>query len=150
MNRPKNARKSMTVKKENFARAFHRHGNASAAYREAYNAENMKPETIVKRAGELLTDGGVTGLLEELKAETRKEHRLTVSDLLAELEEARQAALGACGALGNPTPQSGAAVSATMGKARLLGLDKQIIEQKTTSYVVAPGEAASLDEWAAQ
>lgn len=49
-------------------------------------------------------------------------HEITVDTLLAELEEARQAALGA------ETPQTSAAVSATMGKAKLLGLDKKIVE----------------------
>ena len=38
------------------------------------------------------------------------------------MEEARQAALTA------ERPQSAAAVAATMGKAKLLGLDKQIVE----------------------
>ena len=49
-------------------------------------------------------------------------HEITVDTLLAELEEARKAALCA------ETPQTSAAVSATMGKAKLLGLDKKIVE----------------------
>ena len=52
-----------------------------------------------------------------------RRHVMTVGDLLKELEEARQAALGA------ENPQSSAAVAATMGKAKILGLDKQIVEQ---------------------
>lgn len=52
---------------------------------------------------------------------------MTVDDLIKELEEARQAAL-------DPNldkPQSAAAVSATMGKAKLLGLDKQLVDITT-------------------
>lgn len=52
----------------------------------------------------------------------RERFMVTVESLLEELEEARTAALGAA------TPQCGPAVAATMGKAKLCGLDKQIIE----------------------
>ena len=48
-------------------------------------------------------------------------NNITVDTLLAELEANRLAALNA------PTPQVSAAVAATMGKAKLLGLDKQVI-----------------------
>lgn len=60
--------------------------------------------------------------IEELRKEARERTMITVESLIVELEEARQAALGAT------NPQSGAAVAATMGKAKLCGLDKQIIE----------------------
>ena len=62
----------MTPKQEQFTRLYVETGNASEAYRQAYNTDNM--------------------------------------------EQARAAALAA------PTPQSSAAVSATMGKAKMLGL----------------------------
>ena len=55
-------------------------------------------------------------MVDDLKAEARQRHAVTVDDLLHELEQARAAALAA------PTPQSSAAVSATMGKAKMLGL----------------------------
>ncbi|SKO16492.1 Uncharacterised protein [Mycobacteroides abscessus subsp. massiliense] len=55
-------------------------------------------------------------MVDNLKAEARQRHAVTVDDLLHELEQARAAALTA------PTPQSSAAVSATMGKAKMLGL----------------------------
>jgi len=131
----------LTPKKRAFALAYHQLGDAAAAYRQCYKAENMQASTVRKRASELLTDGDITGMLRELQAEARVAHKLTVDDLLQELEAARQAALN------NPVPQCSAAIAATMGKARLLGLDKQIIEQTTTSYVVAPSEAESLDAW---
>ena len=112
----------LTQKQENFCLKYLECGNASEAYRHAYDAEKMSAETIHKRASELMNNGNVTGRIEELKADHRKRHNITVDDLLDELEEARACAL-TC-----ETPQSSAAVSATMGKAKLLGLDKQIIE----------------------
>ena len=46
----------MTPKQEHFARLYVETGNASEAYRQAYNAENMKPETVTNEAYKLLLD----------------------------------------------------------------------------------------------
>lgn len=113
---------ALTVKQEKFCQAYVETGNASEAYRSAYSADKMKHETINKRASELLNNGEVTGRVSELQREHRIKHNITVSDLLRELEEARQVALTA------ETPQSSAAVAATMGKARITGLDKVVID----------------------
>jgi phage terminase small subunit len=113
---------ALTQKQERFALLFHETGNASEAYRQAYDAEGMKPETIHKRASELLMNGKVTGMLTQLRNEAAQRSAITVDDLLVELEEARKAALT------SPTPQAGAAVTATMGKAKLLGLDVAKLE----------------------
>ena len=122
----------MTPKQEHFARLYVETGNASEAYRQAYNAENMKPETVTNEAYKLLQDPDISAMVDDLKAEARQRHRVTVDDLLNELEQARAAALAA------PTPQSSAAVSATMGKAKMLGLlvDKaEIKAEAETSQV---------------
>jgi len=108
--------KGMTPKQEQFARLYVETGNASEAYRQAYNADNMKPETVTNEAYKLLQDPDISAMVDDLKAEARQRHAVTVDDLLSELEQARAAALSA------PTPQSSAAVSATMGKAKMLGL----------------------------
>lgn len=50
-------------------------------------------------------------------------HKITVDDLLAELDEAR--------AIGKKTGKAAPMVAATMGKAKLLGLDKQVEEADT-------------------
>lgn len=60
-------RKELTQKQERFALAYIETGNASEAYRKAYDASRMKPETINKRASELLADGAVTGRVGELR-----------------------------------------------------------------------------------
>lgn len=113
---------ALTPKQEAFALAYVETGNASEAYRRSYNAEKMKPEVIAVKASELLAHGKVSVRVKELQADLAERHKLTVDDLLRELEEARTAALTA------ETAQSSAAVAATMGKAKLLGLDKQVIE----------------------
>lgn len=111
-------------KQEKFARLFIETGNASEAYRGAYDAEGMKPETIHRKAKELMDNGKITARIEELQAEHVARHKLTVDDLLEELEAARERAL--------ERGQLSVAVSATMGKAKLLGLDKQTIDHTSS------------------
>ena len=117
----------MTPKQEQFARLYVETGNASEAYRQIYNTDNMKPETVTNEAYKLLQNPDISAMVDDLKAEARQRHAVTVGDLLHELEQARAAALAA------PTPQSSAAVSATMGKAKMLGLlvDKAEIKAET-------------------
>lgn len=112
---------NLTVKQETFCQSYIETGNASEAYRRSYDASRMSATSINRKAKELLDNGKISARVNELKALHAKRHNLTVDDLIAELEEARQMALGAS------TPQVSAAVAGTMGKARLLGFDKQII-----------------------
>jgi phage terminase small subunit len=109
----------LTIKQEKFCMVYIETSNASEAYRQAYNCENMKENSINVNASKLLADAKITLRLEELRKEHAERHNLTINDLIRELEEARKAALSAL-----PSPQSSAAVAATMGKAKLLGLDK--------------------------
>ncbi|ENI4952805.1 terminase small subunit [Proteus mirabilis] len=113
---------ALTVKQEKFCQAYVETGNASEAYRMAYDTDKMKATSINSKAYELLNNGEVTVRVAQLQQEHRTKHDITVSDLLKELEEARQKALSA------ETPQASAAVAATMGKARLTGLDKVVID----------------------
>lgn len=113
---------ALTIKQEAFCQAYIETGNASEAYRAAYVADNMKPETINRNAKALLDNSKIATRVADLQGEIKERHNVTVDSLILELEEARQAALTA------ETPQSSAAVAATMGKAKLTGLDKQIIE----------------------
>jgi len=122
----------LTPKQEAFCIHYRETGNASEAYRRSYNADEMNSNSINRKAKELLDNGKIAARLSEMGAITMKRHQLTVDDLLAELEEARLAALGA------ETPQSAAAVGATMGKAKLLGMDKQIIDHMSSDGSMKP------------
>lgn len=114
----------LTIKQEAFCQAYVELGDASEAYRKAYDADKMKPESIHRKAKEVKDNVKVTARILQLQGEIKQRHNVTVDSLLAELEEARQKALSA------ETPQSSAAVAATMGKAKLTGLDKQIVEMR--------------------
>lgn len=133
----------LTIKQEAFARAYVETGNASEAYRRAYNAENMKQESIAVRACELLAHSNVSVMVKQLKAQAADRHAVTVDSLVKELEEARIAALTA------ESPQSAAAVSATMGKAKLMGLDKQILDLKSSDGSMTPRAALDVSKLSA-
>ena len=58
--------KKLTPKQESFCLAYIETGNASEAYRQAYNAKNMKPETINRKAKVELDKGKIRARVEEL------------------------------------------------------------------------------------
>ena len=110
----------LTPKQEKFCQLYIELGNASEAYRQAYDCSRMKTETINTKAKELRKQGPITVRISELQDEHKERHDITVDDLIAELEEARQVA--------KQEAAAGAMVSATMGKAKILGFDKQVVE----------------------
>jgi phage terminase small subunit len=119
----------LTIKQEKFCMVYIETGNASEAYRQSYNCENMKPESINNKAYELLKKVEIGARLDELRGEHAKRHNLTIDDLITELEEARQAALSAM------VVQSSASVAATMSKAKLLGFLDKKEEDKSSDLV---------------
>lgn len=75
----------LTPKQEAFAQAYIETGNASEAYRRAYNVSaGTKPNTIEKRACELLKHGKVAGRIAELQAGAQKRHEVTVDRIVSE------------------------------------------------------------------
>ncbi len=69
------------TKTRGFCFAYIETGNASEAYRQAYETEDMKSETVHRKAKELMDNGKITARIEELKAEHAERHKLTVDDL---------------------------------------------------------------------
>lgn len=120
MDKPRKRR--FTDKMEAFCLAYMETGNATEAYRRSYNIENMIASSVGREAWIVLQKPQVQARIAELREVVMERHKITIDTLLAELEEARQKAMNA------ETPQASAAVSATMGKAKLLGLDKKIVE----------------------
>lgn len=73
----------LSQKQEMFCVKYAKHGNATRAYKEAYNAENMKPATIYVKACELLKNGKIEVRLKEL-------NQMAVSDAVMTKQEALQ------------------------------------------------------------
>ena len=106
-------------KHEKFCLIWHETGNKSEAYRESHpNSLKWKDATIHNRASALSKVDEVLARFRELQDKAIESHGITIATLLKELDEARAAALEA------ETPQSSAAITATMNKAKLVGLDK--------------------------
>lgn len=106
----------LTPKQEAFCQRYLESGNASEAYRQCYSADKAKPETINRSAKELLDNPKIAARLDELRGVALAAHGVTIASLVAELEEARQVA--------KKREQGAAMVQATMGKAKLAGLDE--------------------------
>jgi len=113
----------MTPKQADFVRWYFELGNASEAYKRAYNSR-AKPNTLHRKANELLKHPIIKSEIEAMQEEAKNRNNITIDNVIAELEEARQTA--------KQSGNASAMVSATMGKAKLLGLDKQVIEHKGT------------------
>lgn len=105
------------------------------AYRRAFDCSNMTDKSIHETASRLAVNVKVAARVKEIRDANAQKAMITIETLLNELEEARQAALLA------ETAQASAAVSATMSKAKLLGMDKQIVD--VTHRVVDDGS----NEW---
>lgn len=116
---------TLTPKQERFCQLYIELGNASEAYRQSYDADSMNSNAVSVAASNLLDNPKITIRLDQIRKDHAMRHNITVDTLLLELEEARKTAL-------NPAKlerlQVAAAVAATMGKAKLLGLDKQLVE----------------------
>lgn len=106
---------TLTVKQETFIQAYIENGgNKSAAYRTAYNAENMQENVINVKACELFKNGKVAVRMLELQEEHRQRHNVTVDSLTEELDSAKD--------LAKDEKQPAAMTGAIMGKAKLHGL----------------------------
>ena len=106
---------NLTMKQEKFCQKYiELDGNASDAYRSSYNCENMKPETINRKAHALLKNGKIGARIKELQAKIEKKHEVTIDSLILELEEARKHSL-------KDEKGGRAATDATMAKAKLMG-----------------------------
>jgi phage terminase small subunit len=128
---------SLTVKQEAFCLAYMETGNASEAYRQSYSIENMGENSIRAEAGKMMANPTISLRIEELQEEAKQRNAITVESLIKELEEARDAALKA------DNPQSSAAVAATMGKAKLLGM----LTDKLDASLTTKSLPASVDDF---
>ena len=82
----------LTIKKEAFANEYVANGgNASAAYRHAYNT-HAAPHTIAVEASRLLTDPDVALRVSALREAVSVHSRLTRATILRQLEETRRLA----------------------------------------------------------
>jgi phage terminase small subunit len=104
----------LTQKQEAFALAYVETGNASEAYRRAYDAEKMQPQTVWNEASLVLGNREVSVRVMELQEAARERTLVTVESITKELEDVRSAAFAA--------KEFSPSVTAIMGKAKVNGL----------------------------
>jgi len=131
----------LTIKQDKFCRAFvgPAEGNASEAYRTAYNAKNMLPSTINRKAKELMDNGKIAARIDELKAEHAHQNAITIEEITAGLRRAAEAAAAA--------GQQSAATQALLGLAKLGGLlveKRQVSVDDAREHLDAVAELATV------
>lgn len=84
----------LTPKQEKFVNALVSGMSQREAYMSAYNAQRMKPDTIDKRACELLKNGKIAGRFDQLTAEAAEAAGWTRERAIRDLLEVRDIALG--------------------------------------------------------
>ena len=124
----------MTPKQEKFCQVYVETGNASEAYRQAYDAENMKSQTINQRAHDLMTNGKIKVRIETLMSDARERHDITMDSITGQLMQDRGYAI--------QFGQAGAAVSASVAMAKLHGLIVDKREDVTNRRTVKEIDAA--------
>jgi phage terminase small subunit len=83
---------SLTPKREKFAQAVASGMDQSDAYRSAFDAQAMKPNSVHREASLLMSNPMVTQRVSELRAPAVKKVGITLESHLADLEELRNMA----------------------------------------------------------
>jgi len=104
----------LTPKQETFAQKWVELGNASEAYRQAFEVTKENSEWVKVEASRLLAAPNVALTVINLQEAHQQRHNVTVDSLTKELDEARLMATA--------EKQAAAMTGATMGKAKLHGL----------------------------
>lgn len=133
--------KKLTVKEEKAAQHYIKEGDKSKAYRHAYDTTRMKDKTINEAACRLFKKCNVAARVEELQKEIQKRLNVTTDSIVDELEEARIHAL-------KDEKGASAAVSASMGKAKVCGLlvDKTELTGKDGAAIEVDDVFAGLSQ----
>lgn len=76
----------LTIKQEKFVQKYLECGNASEAYRFAYDCSRTSEKVIWVKASELLSDGRVSVRVKELQSALEKKSTLTKERILTELD----------------------------------------------------------------
>jgi phage terminase small subunit len=77
----------MTPKQEAFCQAIADGKNQSDAYRLAYNAANMNPNTVNRKAHDLMNDGNITARIKELRDKLQERVLITREGVLQAILE---------------------------------------------------------------
>ena len=106
---------NLTPKQEKFALAYVETGNASAAYRKAYNVgAATKASTVNRKAKECIDNGKISARVAELQKRAQQKHDITIETLTDMYREAFE--------MGKDIEQPAAMNGSATGLAKLHGL----------------------------
>ena len=89
----KRAKTDLTLRQQQFCNEYVSNGgNATAAYKAAYNSSNMLPATINRKAKTLMDTGKIRARIDQLTAPAAKKAALTVESHIEELSRLKEAA----------------------------------------------------------
>lgn len=126
---------SLTIKQETFCQRYIETGNASEAYRQAYDAAGMKPASINRKAKELLDNGKIAARLAELRKPAADAAQVTLEGHLKRLHDLSAAA--------EKAGQMSAAITAEIARGKASGVHVE----KSESLVTTRELPASVDEF---
>ena len=130
----------MTPKQEAFCQAYIETGNATEAYRRSYDAGNMAPATVNRKATELMQNGTITARLEQLQSKHAERHEITVDKLTDMATAAYDLAMTA------EVAAPAAAISAVLAIGKLHGLvvDKKEVTRKRDATDLSESELLAI------
>ncbi|SRR6266404_1011053 len=124
----------LTPKQEAFCIAYIETGNASEAYRRAYDAGKMKPETINRNAKVLVDNNKIAARLTEIRKPSLEMAQVTLAEHLRDLKRLRD--------LAEASEKYGPAVAAEMARGKVSGLYVEKVEHSGSVTI----NATSTDE----
>jgi phage terminase small subunit len=120
---------SLTIKQENFCLKYIETGNASEAYRHAYDTSRMKPETVNRCAKEMIDHPNISARVKELREPVVKAAQVSLEQHLADLQRLRDKA--------ESSEKYGPAVTAEMARGKASGLYVDKIELSVNAELAA-------------
>jgi phage terminase small subunit len=136
----KTKKPQLTGQQEIFAREYVRCGVAARAYRRAYNVgATTKPETVWRKAVEVMANGKVTARIEELTKAAAARAGVTKESMLIEMAQNREMAIDA--------EQLSVAQSASRDRAKVAGIlvDRSEVTGKDGSALLVE-ETVTLED----
>lgn len=130
----------LTAKQEKFCQGVAKGLSYSDAYREAYDTDNMKDETINRKAKELVDNGKIAARLKELRGKIEEELRYSARESFEKLKDLQRKA--------ELNENINAAIKAEELKGKLANLYKEKEQNVNLSVNVMPAvkiDGSNLD-----
>ena len=130
---------ALTPKQERFAQLVAEGKTQADAYRGAYDVgANTKASTVIKRAGELMTNGAITGRVEELRKPIVEAVGITLESHLKDLMTLRNLAV--------KNNQINAAITAEIARGKASGVSTDRVEATIKTGYTFLVERAARDD----